>query len=105
MAIEVEARVRAGAVAAPDLVAARRAAATLDRLGMLSSGVDAHLGGGGVPRWRSAGAMPPPAAYGGRATCRVVRRCSCASRGTSRPRWMRGSRVATPASSSTAAPA
>jgi tetratricopeptide (TPR) repeat protein len=45
-AIEVEARVRAGAVAVPDLVAARRAAATLDRLGMLSSGVDAHLGAG-----------------------------------------------------------
>ena len=45
-AIEAEARVRAGDVAAPHLVAARRAAATLDRLGMVSSGVDAHLGAG-----------------------------------------------------------
>ena len=44
--IETEARVRAGEAAAAHLTAARRAAATLDRLGIRSSGVDAHLGAG-----------------------------------------------------------
>jgi tetratricopeptide (TPR) repeat protein len=59
VALEVEARLRAGEVSAAQLATARRAAARLERLGIWSNAVEAHLTAGRVAM---ALARPAPAA-------------------------------------------